>query len=200
MTAPDRWPGGAARFRRPYPAPWFDRPAEALARALLGSDLVRRDPSGGYRAARIVETEAYGRDDPASHAFAGPTERNRSMFGAPGTLYVYAIHQVVCANVVAERGTAVLLRGARPLAGLAGRTDGPGRLARSMGLTRSDDGRDLTRSRIRILPGEAPIGPIAIGPRVGVRRAADRPLRYAIVGDPYVSRPRPPDGAARPVT
>jgi len=88
---------------------FFARPAARLARELLGATLtVRFGPV--RRSVRIVETEAYVRGDPASHAYRGPTERNRSMFSSPGTLYVYRIHQVVCANLVARRGEAVLVR------------------------------------------------------------------------------------------
>ncbi|EQD50778.1 Methylpurine-DNA glycosylase (MPG), partial [mine drainage metagenome] len=81
----------------------FDRPTTAVARDLLGT-VVRTYGPDGVRAVRLVEVEAYVGHDPASHAFRGPTRRNRSMFGPPGTLYVYRIHRVVCANVVTRRG------------------------------------------------------------------------------------------------
>jgi len=94
-----------------------------------------------------VETEAYVRGDPANHAFRGPTPRNRSMFDAPGTLYVYRIHQVVCANLVARRGEAVLLRAGAPLPNAPGNASGPGRLCRYLGITIEDDGTDTVLGR-----------------------------------------------------
>jgi DNA-3-methyladenine glycosylase len=145
------------------------------------------------RSVRLVETEAYVRGDPASHAFRGPTPRNRSMFSTPGTLYVYRIHQVVCANLVARRGEAVLLR-----AGSTGSDDpkaasGPGRLCRYLGISWQDDGEDAVsgpRIEVRIAPD--PVGPVLKGPRIGIRKAVNRPLRFAIRGEPAVSQPRPP--------
>ena len=97
-------------------AAFFDRPTRRVARELLGAVFRTRGP-GGVRAVRLVEVEAYVARDPANHAFGGPTRRNRSMFGPPGTLYVYRIHRVVCANVVTRPGQAVLIRAGEPLAG-----------------------------------------------------------------------------------
>lgn len=180
------WP---ARFRRPLPRAWFDRPTRTVARELLGAVLARRS-HGGIRAARIVETEAYLRGDPASHAFRGPTPRNRSMFEAAGTLYVFRIHQVHCANVVTRPGEAVLLRAGEPLTGGLGSTRGPGRLARELGVTLRDDGSDLARSRVRLLPGPPAREGVSIGPRIGISKARELPLRYYLTGNRFVSGPR----------
>jgi DNA-3-methyladenine glycosylase len=170
---------------------FFDRPTVEVARGLLGTELEVRGPRGDRRV-RLVETEAYVTGDPASHAYRGPTPRNRSMFLAPGTLYVYRIHQVVCANLVTRRGEAVLLRAGAPLGRVPGDPSGPGRLCRYLGLQLSDDGSDTVRgARIRLIPGAGPAGGIAVGPRVGVGRAVRRRLRFALRGDPWVSRPRP---------
>jgi DNA-3-methyladenine glycosylase len=178
---------------------FFDRPTERVARALLGATLRVRDASG-ERDARIVETEAYiGRVDAASHAYRGPTERNRSMFSSPGTLYVFRIHQVVCANLVTRRGEAVLLRagalaGADPLTG-----SGPGRLCRALGITMADDGQDATEGdRVSVLARTSVPGSIQVGPRVGIRKAAELPLRFWISGDRSVSRPRRLSASASP--
>ena len=158
-----------------------------VARALLGATV-----RVGDRAVRLVETEAYVAGDPASHTFRGPTRRNRSMFGAPGTLYVYRIHQVVCANLVTRSGEAVLLRAGEPLGLLAVNPSGPGRLCAVLGLTIGDDGTDVTRDgRIRLYGRLRRPARIAVGPRVGIRRAVDRPLRFAEAGNRWVSRPRP---------
>ncbi|MCI4369324.1 MAG: DNA-3-methyladenine glycosylase, partial [Thermoplasmata archaeon] len=120
-----------------------------------------------------------------------PTPRNRSMFGSPGTLYVYRIHQSHCANVVTQRGEAVLLRAAEPLTKGLTSLSGPGRLCRGLGLSRSEDGESLTSSSVRLWGGGIPAERIVTGRRVGVRKAVSRRLRFALAGNPHVSRPRP---------
>ncbi len=180
----------APAFDAPHPRAFYDRPTVAVARALLGSLLVRAG-SEGVTAARIVETEAYVANDPANHAYRGPTPRNRSMFSRPGTLYVYRIHQVHCANAVTRPGEAVLLRAAEPKLGLLGNLRGPGRLCRGFQLTRADDGSDLVSGEVRLLPGSRGSERVVVGPRVGIRKAADRPLRFALALNPWVSRPMP---------
>ena len=170
---------------------FFARPTVAVARGLLGARIrVRRGRA--VREARLVETEAYLRGDPASHAFRGPTRRNRSMFLAPGTLYVFRIHQVVCANLVTRAGEAVLLRAGRLDDAPPRTASGPGRLCRALGVVLGDDGEDaVAGSRIEVRARAGPRPGIVVGPRVGIRKAADRPLRFSIAGDPAVSRPRP---------
>ncbi len=171
--------------------PFFDRPTAAVARELLGTRLEVHG-TGATRRARIVETEAYVARDPANHAWGGATRRNLAMFGAPGTLYVYRIHQVVCANLVTRPGQAVLLRAAAPLPPLVVELSGPGRLCRGLGITIADNGQDAAAGpRFSLLPRAGSVGPIVVGPRVGVRQAAARPLRFALAGEPAVSRPRP---------
>jgi DNA-3-methyladenine glycosylase len=177
---------------------FFDRPTTEVARALLGAELV---VVGGRRrrVVRLVETEAYLRGDPASHAYAGPTRRNRSMFLGPGTLYVFRIHQVVCANLVTRQGTAVLLRAAEPHEGITGSTVGPGRLCRALGLTIADDGRDaVSDPKLWVLERRSRRERVLVGPRVGLRRAAERPLRFYLEGNRWVSRPRGPVTSASP--
>ncbi|HZY92937.1 MAG TPA: DNA-3-methyladenine glycosylase [Thermoplasmata archaeon] len=190
MVRPD--PGDAA----PLPRPFYDRPTARVARELLGARLARR-MEAGWRLARIVETEAYVGSDPASHAYRGETPRNRSMFLAPGTLYVYRIHQVHCANVTTRRGQAVLLRAAEPLSPDLGDLRGPGRLCRGFGLTRRDDGCDLVTGTVRLLPRVGPRLTAIAAPRVGIRKATDRMLRFAVRGNPWVSSPRPWGRAGR---
>jgi len=160
--------------------------------------------------ARIVETEAYlGLEDPASHAFRGPTPRSALMFGVPAHLYVYFTYGMHhCANVVTEVdgvAGAVLLRAAAVEEGLAcvasrrgagvaeaALLRGPGNLCRGLGLSRADNGIDLLEpsSRVRI-EASTVHPPIAVSTRIGLRQAADRPLRFTWVGDPAVSRPAP---------
>jgi DNA-3-methyladenine glycosylase len=177
---------------------FFDRPTVRVARALLGTRLRVADRHGS-REVRLVETEAYVRNDEASHAFRGPTVRNRSMFAGPGTLYVFRIHQVVCANLVTRPGEAVLLRAGTAFATGPGTATGPGRLCRSLGISIRDDGQDAaTGSRIAVLPRTGRPPRISVGPRVGIRRAIARPLRFWIDRDPAVSRPRRSSAAASP--
>ena len=188
------------------PRRFYARPALAVALDLLGCSLTWRDPRGAMTG-RIVEVEAYeGADDPASHAFRGPTARNHSMFGPPGHAYVYftyGMHHCVNAVTGAEGlPHAVLLRALQPTRGLArwraARPDlpltriasGPGRLCRALGLDRSHDGFDLTRSALTVHarpPGFVP-GPICAGPRIGIRLARAAPYRLWLPGEPAVSR------------
>jgi DNA-3-methyladenine glycosylase len=160
-------------------------------------------------AVRLVETEAYQEDDPASHSYRGPTARTEVMFGAPGRLYVYFTYGMhFCMNVVTGRdreGSAVLLRAGEPIEGvehmrrLRGVEDirslcsGPGRLCRALGVDRGANGADLVRgSPLSVLEGEpVPADRIAVTTRVGIRNAVDRPWRFLERDDPYVSRGRP---------
>jgi DNA-3-methyladenine glycosylase len=198
---------------------WFARPTEQVARDLIGCALVVDAGSANAVVARIVETEAYlGTSDPASHAYRGPTPRSRVMFGPAAHLYVYFTYGMHhCANVVTEPdgvAGAVLLRAASVEQGRdtvmtrRGGTmsppeplRGPGNLCRGLGLTRADDGIDLldplSRVHIERRPGSPPI---VVSPRVGLRHAADRLLRFSWLGDPAVSRPVPREPVEAPMS
>ncbi len=198
------------RWGRLVPASFYARDTEAVARDLLGCVLETRI-RGLVTAGRIVEVEAYvGPHDPAAHGYRWrKTPRNAGLFGPPGTCYVYFIYGVHwCANVVTERDgypAAVLLRALEPLAGieimrrrrgtdaLEQLCSGPGRLCRAMGIDGSLNGQRVDGPRIRIYrPAHASPKTIAAGPRVGISRARDWPLRFLLVGSPWVSRPFPP--------
>jgi DNA-3-methyladenine glycosylase len=188
------------------PAAFYARPTPEVARRLLGQVLVSR--VGGRRTAgRIVETEAYvGPDDPACHGYgARRTRRNETLFAAPGTAYVYFTYGMHwCLNAVTERvgfPAAVLIRALEPLAGLPtmrrrrhGAPDpelcsGPAKLCQALGVTGREDGVALTRGRLRIVrsrPGQRYA--IIVTPRIGITRAAEWPLRFAIRDSPWVSR------------
>lgn len=151
-------------------------------------------------AARIVETEAYlGTDDPAAHVSAGRTPRTAPLFGPPGTLYVYLVYGVHhCLNVAVDRQGVpgcVLVRAAEPLPGSAlapsaGR--GPGRLCRALGISTSLSGRHLFEDDPPLTLREGPAPRLVlVGPRVGIRRAADRSLRFCDAASAAVSAPRP---------
>jgi DNA-3-methyladenine glycosylase len=167
---------------------------------LLGCVLTHRHPEG-VASGVIVEAEAYHPEDPACHAYNGPTMRNRTMFEGPGLAYVYlsyGIHHLL--NVVCEGkgvGSAVLIRALRPLEGRAlmvrrrGREsdlcNGPGRLTQALGVDLAKDGHDLTGGDLTISRAEPPEGEIVATTRIGITRGADLPWRYLVSGDANVS-------------
>lgn len=178
---------------------WFARQAPHVAVDLLGKILVTSDAAGTVTSGRIVETEAYTADDPASHSFRGRTARNATMFGPPGHLYVYLSYGMhACANVVTgdvDDGQAVLIRAVEPIEGIdairarrAGRADrelanGPGKVCTALGIGLDADGTDLTSlcSAIRIVDdGRRPPTEPVTGPRVGITRAVDVPWRFRV--------------------
>jgi len=154
-----------------------------------------------------VETEAYARDDPASHSYGGPRRRNATMFGPAGRLYVYRSYGVHwCANVVCGRegeGSAVLLRALEPTAGLdamrarrgvedpALLCSGPGRLTQALGIDAAYDGLRLDHPPFRLLAAPEPVA-VATTTRIGITRASELPWRYVLEGSTFLSRrPRP---------
>lgn len=194
-----------ARADRKLPREFYARDTRTVARELLGKILVHRD-GGDRRAARIVETEAYhGPDDRASHARAGPTPRAAIMFGPPAVAYVYLIYGTShCMNVVTgPEGfpSAVLVRAAEPLEGCLHSTRGPGNLCRALAIRREhDNGRDLLGDDLFVEDAPPPAERIVAGPRVNVQSAgewAERPWRFALAGNPWVSRPTPSGRRAR---
>ena len=199
------------------PRDFYLAPPDLVARRLLGKLLVRRySVEAGLRtktlrlAGRIVEVEAYfGRDDPAAHTFAGKTARNQVLFGPPGFAYVYFIYGMhFCLNISCEpdgQPGGVLLRALEPVEGLETMarlrglrstanprllTSGPGRLCQALGIVReTHNGIDVTsaRSGLHVEDDGFTPGKIVASPRVGIRKAADRPLRFTIAGNRFVS-------------
>jgi DNA-3-methyladenine glycosylase len=173
--------------------------APALAIALIGMTLLI-DGVGG----EIVETEAYVREDPASHSFRGPTRRNAAMFGPPGRLYVYRSYGIHwCLNVVCGQegsGQAVLVRALRPTDGLDAMKSrrgtavetllcsGPGRLCQALGVDHTLDHHPIGSDRVTIHPGAPPAAVLA-GPRIGISQARDLAWRFGLAGSPFLSRP-----------
>jgi DNA-3-methyladenine glycosylase len=185
----------------PVDPSFFERDALVVARALIGSYLVVREAKRSrdvVRAVRIVETEAYrGPKDAACHARFGLTSRTRTLLGPPGRAYVFLIYGMYdCFNAVCGRdgsGHAVLIRAGEPIEGIADavRSDGPGRLARALHITRAHDGSDLTSKSIFIAP-RTKCPRIAVSARVGVAYAgatAAAPWRFFDATSPFVSRP-----------
>ena len=180
------------------PRAFYARPTLEVTPDLLGLWLVH-DRSAGRLAGRIVEVEAYvGHEDLAAHSSRGRTARTSVMFGPAGHAYVYFIYGMhFCFNVVTDVegvGAAVLVRALEPDAGVEARTDGPGRLCRTLGIDRSQNGLDLTDDAegelwIERRPGP-PVGEIATSPRIGVAYAgewADRPWRFYLPGSRHLS-------------
>ena len=188
------------------PVEFFKRPAEVVARDLLGMVVVSI-AGNEVTSARIVETEAYlGYDDPASHGYLHRrNSRNEALFGAPGLWYVYLSYGMHwCANLVCQRpglASAVLLRALEPLEGLdvmrrrrgmvADRElcSGPGKLCQALGITRSLDGSRMAESDVLVhRPRSAEQTSVAVTPRIGITKAVDWPLRFIVAGSPWTSR------------
>ncbi|MBZ5610388.1 MAG: DNA-3-methyladenine glycosylase [Acidobacteriia bacterium] len=181
---------------------FYARPAVDVARDCLGKILVH-----GKTAGRIVETEAYlGVHDRAAHAWRGLTDRTRVLFGPPGHAYVYFIYGMYeCLNFVAEeegQAGCVLIRALEPVAGIASMrrrrpkasrledlASGPGKLTLAMGITRKQNGADLTRGPLQVRRERDQRSlEILVTPRIGITHCADWPLRFVIAGNRFASR------------
>jgi len=186
---------------------YADLPEEtrALARALVGCVLVRRSVDG-IAAGRIVETEAYLPRDPACHAFGGKSARNATLFGPPHRAYVYQIYGTsFCFNLSSEAdglGAGVLVRALEPIDGLdlmrrrrgvespRELCRGPGRLCSALEIDRRFDGVDpLHHPDLWLAAPARPARRIRTSPRIGIRLATSRRLRYYEAGNSYVSGP-----------
>ena len=178
----------------------FSAPSADVARSLIGVTLLV-DGVGG----RIVETEAYDHEDPASHSFGGPTKRNEVMFGPPCRAYVYRSYGIHwCLNFVCRldgHGAGVLIRAIEPLAGLeimrARRgldnvrllCSGPGRVCQALGITSEHGGMQMDAPPFQLIPlcfGEQVS--VVTGPRIGISKAMDVPWRFGLAGSRFLSR------------
>jgi DNA-3-methyladenine glycosylase len=185
------------------PHAFYDRTTTDVAQGLLCRVMVHETAEGPL-AGLIVETEAYGPDDPANHAFRGMTRRNAAMFGPPGRLYVYRIYGMYwCCNAVTGpegAGEAVLIRALEPLSGLDGMRrnrgiedvrllcKGPGRLCQALGITGEHNGTDLAAGPVYIAGDGLGDPEVVETGRVGITKGADLPWRYYVAGSPYVSK------------
>ncbi len=179
----------------------FSAASERVARQLIGMRFLVQGVGG-----IIVETEAYDREDPASHSYSGPSPRNAAMFGPPGRVYVYRSYGIHwCLNFVcreAGHGAGVLLRALEPTDGLEamrsrrGLDDirllcaGPGRVGQALAIDRSHNGMRLDRPPFELFaPETALTGAIVVGPRIGISKAVDQPWRFGLAQSRFLSRP-----------
>ena len=177
----------------------FLAPSHLVARQLIGVTVLV-DGVGG----RIVETEAYDGEDPASHSYTGPTDRNFAMFGPPAHAYVYRSYGIHwCLNFVCREeghGAGVLIRALEPVTGIdtmcerRGTRDhwllcsGPGKLCQALGVTRALNGRSLAAAPFELAPAPGGIE-VVTGPRIGISKAMDVPWRFGLAGSRWVSKP-----------
>jgi DNA-3-methyladenine glycosylase len=185
---------------------FFDRPPEVVAEDIIGCEI-----SYGGCGGIVVEAEAYGQRDPASHSFRGETPRCRSMFGPPGTVYVYLTYGIHwCLNLVTEAegtGAAVLIRAIEPSHGLEAMRErrgvaddrllcaGPGRLTQALGITGDLDGLPLGDAGLHVGRRRA-MPDVARVPRIGISQATDLPWRMVARESRFLSRPIPRSIAA----
>ncbi len=201
---------------RDFPDDILSGSVDEAAVGLLGCLLIREFEDGGVVVARIVETEAYDQDDPASHAFHGKSERNAALFGPAGHAYVYisyGMHR--CFNISAGDdgfGAGALIRAVEPVRGIgimrerrfANRsgsraiignrkdvdlTNGPAKLCQAMGIDLSLYGHDMSVAPLYLERRALLEGEhIAASPRIGISKAVERLRRFFIVGNPYVTK------------
>jgi DNA-3-methyladenine glycosylase len=185
----------SSRIRRPF----FDRSVHAVAPQLIGATLMVNGIGG-----IIVEVEAYHHTEPAAHSYNGRTERNAVMFGPPGTAYVYRSYGIHwCLNFVCEAegsASAVLIRALEPTEGLGtmrrrrgvaearALCSGPGKLGQALGITIQHNGLALDRPPFELRARQA-TPEIAIGPRIGISKAAEYPWRYGLKDSKFLSKP-----------
>ncbi len=177
-----------------------------VAPALLGT-IIESRIGGTVTSGRIVETEAYlGHDDPAAHGYLGRrNDRNAAIFGPAASWYVYLSYGMHwCANLVCERegkAAAVLIRALEPLDGLdlmrarrGGVGDGqlcsgPGKLCQALGITRELDSIMMGTADVVVLRGTRRRESVIVaGPRIGITKAAEWPLRFVVGGSQWLSR------------
>src|ERR1700690_2878179 len=203
-------------------AAFFNRDPRRVARSLLGKVLIRKTPHGILTGRIVETEAYLGAGDAAAHSASGKTARNSVLFGPPGFAYVYFIYgNYYCLNVSCLPDGVpggVLFRALEPLMGVremaAGRglsvpgpeylkkaswlrkiSAGPGLLCEAFSITRArDNGKSFVSSRsdLQIADDGHRVRRVAIGPRIGITKSAEQPLRYFIANSPFVSVPLRP--------
>lgn len=185
------------------PESFFNRKVEELANALLGCELVH-ETAEGTTAGIIVETESYHETDEASHSYKSRSPRTEVMFGPAGHAYIYFTYGMhYCFNVVAEDegiGAGVLIRAIEPTKGIElmkkrrgqqnvlNLTNGPAKLVQAMGITKADYGKSLYAGNLYIKESKLKDFEISFGPRIGISKAQEKPWRFWVKDNPFVSR------------
>lgn len=181
---------------------FYNQSTIKVAKSLLGCNLIH-ETKEGKTIGKIVETEAYLENDEASHSSRGKTKRNEKMFGKPGTAYIYLIYGMYkCFNVVTRKegiGEAVLIRSLEPVKGIElmkkrrktseikNLCSGPGKLVQALGISREQNGSDITKGKLKIIPKKSN-HKIVGTTRIGISRGADLDYRFYIKGNKFVSR------------
>ena len=184
------------------PASFFNRPTKQVAKDLLGCYLISKTPRG-IAMGKIVETEAYLSNDPASHSFNGQTKRNAPMFSYPGTIYIYFTYGMYnCFNIATREkgiGEAVLIRALEPIKGIElmkerrktndikNLSNGPAKLVIALSISKDLNASRINSSSLAILKKDDKNIKIAIGKRIGITKGASLPLRFFIKDSPFVS-------------
>ena len=195
--------GGTRAQERQLPVGFFERSVHEVARDLIGCAVAHGETAG-----MIVETESYHADDPACHAFGGPTPRSSVLFGPPAHAYVYlsyGIHSLL--NFVCEpegEAAAVLIRALEPTEGietmrarrgierLEDLCSGPGKLTEGLGIGLDLNGVPLEGGPIEVRARSGSAVPaIVTGPRIGITKATEHPWRFCAAGSRFVSKPLP---------
>jgi len=183
---------------------FYNQHTEKVAKALLGCYLINKTKSG-IAIGKIVETEAYLSNDPASHSYNGKTKRNEAMFGQAGTAYIYFTYGMHhCFNVVTRPkgiGEAVLIRSLEPISGIElmkrrRKTDevrqlctGPAKLVQALEISKKQNGIDLINSSLKISNSKFNIKlPVIRTTRVGISKGTDLKLRFYIKDNNFVSK------------
>ncbi|MCI1984443.1 MAG: DNA-3-methyladenine glycosylase [Bifidobacteriaceae bacterium] len=201
----------------PFPD-FLDTDADTVARKLLGCYLVRdlEVPAGEEGTAashrvvvRIVETEAYDQNDPASHAYHGKSERNKALFGPSGHLYVYFTYGMhYCANIACFEdgfGAGALVRAVEPVVGKdiietrrgmkgPNATNGPAKLCKALDIDKRLYSHDLREPPLQLKAGTLmPEEHVLATERIGISKATERLRRFIIGDNKYVSKGKLPD-------
>lgn len=188
------------------PRAFYDRDTHIVAQELLGKVIIRTI-NDVTLSGRIVETEAYTFDDPACHAAKGKTKSNAALFGTVGHAYIYFIYgNHYCLNFVARDAQTcaggVLIRALEPIDGIVQMqkyrnmenvhmlTNGPGKLAQALHITKALYGVDVTQVGDLYVCNAPRVNAEAIAavPRIGISKAQEKLWRYYIKDNPFVSK------------
>ena len=174
---------------------FFSRPSHLVAPNLIGCSLIKRISKSSFLAGVIVETEAYSQEEASCHGFSGRTQRNETLFGEPGNLYIYLSYGInSCVNIVTGKknwANGVLLRSIAIKGENERIASGPGLLAKRFGLNRNFDNLSLSPANdFWLTEGESSIrmGSIVQTTRIGISQAKDIPWRWYLKSSRSVSK------------